>query len=205
MASRNVKRALLGFAQGALQGVMTHYQTKAMQEAELLKEQRLAAIRAEDREANQSFQRQMTREQIAAQAARDEAATARETERLASQAAQDDKRLAQQERLTNAQLQAQREIAGQPARSQPVPIVVDDGKGGRVTRFVDPTSEEARTGISGLVANTAAPMANADVRAAEAEGAVGGTEQKRDPYEGASCMLSDGRTGKWKGRVCVPD
>jgi hypothetical protein len=56
MSRRVGKAALLGFAAGALQGVGQFLQTRAAQEAERLREERLAAIRAEERSQDRAFQ-----------------------------------------------------------------------------------------------------------------------------------------------------
>lgn len=69
---KNTRRALLGFAGGALAGAQNFFQTKAAQEAEALREQRLAAIRAEERGQDRQFQRETMTEQNAMQAARDQ-------------------------------------------------------------------------------------------------------------------------------------
>lgn len=60
---KSTRRALLGFAIGAGTAAQSFYQTKAAQEAEALREQRLAAIRAEERGQDRQFAKEMADEQ----------------------------------------------------------------------------------------------------------------------------------------------
>jgi hypothetical protein len=96
----STKRALLGFAQGALAGAVSYAQTKQLQEAESLKEQRLAAIRAEERADDRAFQREQSIYQATETAARDK--------RLADETAARDKRLAEETGIRDERLQRQR-------------------------------------------------------------------------------------------------
>lgn len=99
--SRNArKRALIGFAEGFARTLQSAYQTKAAQEAELAKEQRLAAIRAAERGEDRAFQSQMTERQLAAQEARDA--------RMAEQQAQRDERVFAQQTQRDAAQNEQR-------------------------------------------------------------------------------------------------
>lgn len=99
--SRNArKRALIGFAEGFARTLQSAYQTKAAQEAEVAKEQRLAAIRAQERGEDRAFQSQMTERQLAAQEARDA--------RMAEQQAQRDERTFSQQTQRDAAQNEQR-------------------------------------------------------------------------------------------------
>lgn len=86
--SKNLKRALMGFAAGALGATQRYFETQRAQEAERLKEERLAAIRASERAEDRAFQTAETDRQIAAQEARDEREAERRMEELKAQGAQ---------------------------------------------------------------------------------------------------------------------
>lgn len=62
----------MGFAAGALGATQRYFETQRAQEAERLKEERLAAIRASERAEDRAFQTAETDRQIAAQESRDE-------------------------------------------------------------------------------------------------------------------------------------
>lgn len=87
MASRSTKRALMGFALGALKGASDFYQTQRAQEAERLKEERLAAVRARERGEDRAFQRETLQMQQSAQTERDERTLSAQAERDARQEA----------------------------------------------------------------------------------------------------------------------
>lgn len=140
---RRVKRALLGFAMGALQGAADFARTKAMQEAEALKEQRLAAIRAEERQQNQEFQLGLLEKQGEQQAARDQ--------RIAEQQAARDTAQGEQ-RMRELELSGknQREVAGmyasrasEPQQDQRVIVREPSGK----LRSVSLMSDEFAQGL----------------------------------------------------------
>ncbi len=57
--SRTRKHALMGFALGALQGAQQAWQTQRAQEAERLREERQAALRAQQRGEDRAFQQQV--------------------------------------------------------------------------------------------------------------------------------------------------
>jgi hypothetical protein len=203
---KNTRRALLGFAAGALKGVSEYARTKQMQEAEALKEQRLAAIRAEDRQATQTFQRELLSEQTAAQTTRDETLAGYQTER-------DEAQKTQREAELRMQLAGQREIAGMPARSAPrdVLIEVPDGKGGMRLQSVPENDPGLRAGVAGArLASQAPQYLNAETSSAEAAAAEASRATQRpgagakDPSEGMTCTLSNGSGGRMKGGVCVP-
>lgn len=161
---KKTRIALMGFAAGALKGVSDFYQTKAAQEAELVREQRLAQIRAEERGQDREFQREMSREQMAAQEDRDI--------RLAEQQAERDKtRDAQAITIMDRELAARRDIASMPARSAPrmIQLEVPDGKGGTMLRSVREDDPILQQGVPGArLATQGAQYMNAETRAAEA-------------------------------------
>lgn len=203
---KNTRRALLGFAAGALKGVSEHFRTKQMLEAEALKEQRLAAIRAEDRQATQTFQRELLNEQTAAQTARDETLAGYQTERDAAQKEQREAEL-------RMQLAGQREIAGMPARSAPRDVLIEvPGEDGKMRLQSVPENDPSlRSGLSGArLASQGAQYMNAETRSAEAAAAEAPRATQRpgagakDPSEGMTCTLSNGGPGRMKGGVCVP-
>jgi len=104
--SKNARRALMGFAQGAIQGAIGVVQTRQLQEAERLKEERLAAIRAEDR----AFQRetlQLQERSLERRDARQAEQMAERDERLALQQADRDAVLAKQQMERDARLAAE--------------------------------------------------------------------------------------------------
>lgn len=80
MASKNVKRALMGFAAGALQATGRYFETQRAQEAERLKEERLAAIRASERAEDRAFQRETFNLQSEREMSREERMQARQLE-----------------------------------------------------------------------------------------------------------------------------
>lgn len=95
--SKTLKRALMGGALGALQGAQQFFQTQRAQEAERLKEERLAAIRASERAEDRAFQTEQTNRTLMAQAERDDrlnAAQLARDERQAEIQAERDKRAA---------------------------------------------------------------------------------------------------------------
>ena len=161
---KNTRRALLGFAAGALKGVSEHFRTKQMLEAEALKEQRLAAIRAEDRQATQTFQRELLNEQTAAQTARDETLAGYQTER-------DEAQRIQREGEIRMQLSGQREIAGmRPANY--IQLRVPDGNGGFNLHSVREDDSEGIAKLKGAeLANSYAQSVNAETRRSEAAAA----------------------------------
>lgn len=71
MSRKVAKRALLGFAAGALQGAQQFLQTRAAQEAERLREERLTAIRSEERRQDQAIRQAERREDHALTETRD--------------------------------------------------------------------------------------------------------------------------------------
>lgn len=141
---KKTRLALMAFGAGALQGVSNFYQTKAAQEAEALREQRLAAIRAEDRAANQQFQREMLGEQNAAQAERDK--------RLADQqAARDTAQNEQRMRELEVSGENQLRVAGayrSPEAQAPTRYLVD--RGGRQVEVAGSEIGEADKVLAGI-------------------------------------------------------
>jgi hypothetical protein len=203
---KNTRRALLGFAAGALKGVSEHFRTKQMLEAEALKEQRLAAIRAEDRQATQTFQRELLSEQTAAQTARDEKLAGYQTERDAAQKEQREAEL-------RMQLAGQREIAGMPARSAPRDVLVEvpDKDGKMVLRSVPENDPTLRSGLSGArLASQGAQYMNAETRSAEAAAAEAPRASQRPGAGGASKTPVGERQWtssgilEWNGNQWVP-
>lgn len=204
----------MGFALGAMQGAQQFFQTRAAQEAERLKEERLAAIRAEDR----AFSVAQADRQIMAQRERDELQNAalleRDTRQAATQAERDAAQRAHAEKLAAAQIAAQRDIASMrpEPREQPVSIIVTDPETGRQrTRFVLPSQlvEQNQGYVDGLPAAAAAQIQNAELRAQEHGAAgsearhIGSRNTRLVPMDGDFCSLEDGRVGRFKGGVCV--
>jgi len=85
---KRTRRALMGFAAGALKGVSDFYRTKAMEEAQTLREERLAAIRAQERGEDRAFQRENIQLQNESQAQRDERLAAQRAAELEAQGEQ---------------------------------------------------------------------------------------------------------------------
>lgn len=177
---KNTRRALLGFAIGAGTAAQSFYQTKAAQEAEALREQRLAAIRAEERGQDQQFQREQTQTALAAQSARDDKIAQQQAERDAAQAEQTKKR--------DIMLgeQRQREISSMAA-NQPAPntgyVEGTDAKGVPFAMTREefsrlPPDQRAGMSFRGQYQSAPAPAAAADAPAPAPAG--GGNEYVPD-------------------------
>lgn len=100
MSKKAMRRALIGFAEGAARTYMQAYQTKRAQEIEEARVARLEAIRAQERGEDRAFQREQTDRQLAAQEARDT--------RTAQQQAERDARLFEQQAQRDAAQNEQR-------------------------------------------------------------------------------------------------
>lgn len=171
--SRTRKRALMGFVAGALQG----FQTALAQQAAQQREERLQAIRAQERAEDRQFTIEQFERQQEALSARE----AREAERRAAERAADREFQAEQARLQRA---AQERIAGMrpEPREQPVSVIEYDENGNPRTRFVYPSKviAESEGYVGGLPASAAAAMQNAETNRLKAE--QGGTGANAAPF-----------------------
>ena len=131
--SKTLKRALMGGALGALQGVQSFYQTQRAQEAERLKEERLAAIRAQERGEDRAFQRETFDLQAERELSREDRLTDRQMraeERAEERAARD----------RAAQFENQRQLMREQVANRPpentgyVEFIDSNGVPGTMTR-----------------------------------------------------------------------
>lgn len=182
--SRTRKRALMGFVAGALQG----FQTALAQQAAQQREERLQAIRAQERAEDRQFTiEQFERQQEALSAREAREAERRAAERAEDRAFQTETRAADREfQAEQARLQraAQERIAGMrpEPREQPVSVIEYDENGNPRTRFVYPSKVIAESGgyVGGLPASAAAAMQNAETNRLKAE--QGGTGANAAPF-----------------------
>lgn len=135
MSKRARRAALISGALGALQGVSDFFKTRAAQEAEMRKEERLAAIRARERSEDRAFQVAQTDRQLAAQEQRDvrqnEQLIARDERLAAAQAERDKAQGAQRMAEIAAQGKNQLAYAGavqRPEREDTVILRDPEGK-----------------------------------------------------------------------------
>lgn len=131
----------MGFVTGALGDVLKRREQTRMEEAEALKEARLAAIRAQERGEDRAFTREQFEAQQAAMNARDERNFAQQKEFFAEQTAvaekRDERNFAQQRQLT----QEQRGFAAseaEKARAHAERVASGDSKESEARLFVDP-------------------------------------------------------------------
>jgi hypothetical protein len=139
---KSTRRALLGFAVGAGTAAQSFYQTKAAQEAEALREQRLAAIRAEERGQDRQFQRETMAEQNKYQTGRDERLAADQTARDAAQvtALKERDRINNQAQLENTALSGRNSLAYADAAAKGGPaarVIVRTPEGGLQSIAID--------------------------------------------------------------------
>lgn len=119
MASKNVKRALLGFVAAGGQALANRIESDRIAAANAAREERLAAIRAEERREDREFARDQegvrTKITLMGEERRDTLARDEMAQRRELQADE----LAARERLAREQAAAQRDIAALPARTAP--------------------------------------------------------------------------------------
>lgn len=149
--SKNIKRALLAGVAGALQAADNFYKTERAQAAERLREERLAAIRAEERQQDREFQRETFQMQADRESARDERMTNRQidAERRAEERA-----VAAESRREESQRRLMREGAEIQARHRPpentgyIEFIDSEGIPGTMTRAqFSALSPEQRRGM----------------------------------------------------------
>lgn len=218
---KNTRRALLGFAIGAGTAAQSFYQTKAAQEAEALREQRLAAIRAEERGQDRQFAKETQAEQNAYQTARDENLAADQTARDSAQVAAltERDRMNNQAQLENTALSGRNSLAYADAAARGGPaarVIVRTPNGGLQSVAIDDPAlskglpkgyelVEGRAGsrFSEIPGSDPAAAAVAPAAAGAAPAPTGGGMKDPTP-EGARRYLGPGKYEVYQRGQWVP-
>lgn len=210
---KNTRRALLGFAGGALAGAQTFFQTKAAQEAEALREQRLAAIRAEERGQDRQFAKEAQAEQNAYQTARDEALAADQTARDSAQVAAltERDRINNQAQLDNTALSGRNSLAYADAAARGGPaarVIVRTPDGGLQSMAIDDATltkglPKGYELVEGRAGSRFSEIPGSDPAAAAAAAPAPAGAAPKDPMEGMQCSLGGGKLGVYRNGVCT--